>query len=270
MALNDILVPGVVGYVYGVRLQDADDEYRYIGMTESTVARRFARHLGEARRGRRTPFYDWLRKHADEVSVDVLERVTGSRAELGEAEIRWIARRRSAGDALLNLTDGGLGPTGVVWTDEQRDAARVRSTGREGVSRPGALNPFFGLTHSAEQRATWVRSRAGTNAGDTNPNFGKFGPDHPSFGHTMSDEARRALSEARKGAGNPNFGKTASAETRAKMSAARRGRPMPSSRRSAHTRYHTNRGMRSSRCGFCDTIVEQQFALLVSQGDENA
>lgn len=270
MALNDILAPGVVGYVYGVRLQDSEDEYRYIGMTESTVARRFARHRSEARSGRRTPFYDWLRKHADEVSVDVLERVAGSRAALGEAEIRWIALRRAAGDALLNLTDGGLGPTALIWTDEQREAARIRSTGREGVSRPGELNPFFGLSHSAEQRATWVRDRAGTNRGADNPNFGKFGPDHPSFGHTMSDEARRGLSEARKGAGNPNFGKSASAETRAKMSAARRGRPMPSSKRSAHTRHHTNKGTRSPRCGFCDTTVEHQFALLVAQGDENA
>jgi hypothetical protein len=269
MAVNDVLMPGVVGFVYGVRLL-ASDEYRYIGMTESTVARRFVRHLGEARGGRRTPFYDWLRKHGDDSVIDVLERVVGSRSDLGEAEIRWIKQRRDAGDRLLNLTKGGLGPTGIVWTEEQREAARVRSTGRKGVSRPGELNPFYGLSHSAEQRATWARERAGTYTAETNPNYGKFGPDHPSFGHTMSEQARRALSEARSGAGNPNFGKSASAETRAKMSAVRRGRPMPSSRRSAHTRYHTNKGAWSSRCEFCDTTVERQFALLVLQGDEKA
>jgi hypothetical protein len=269
MAINDALVPGVVGYVYGVRLQESD-EYRYVGMTESTVASRFVRHLSEARGGRRTPFYDWLRKHQDEVTVDVLVRVVGSRAGLGDAEIRGIADLRAAGNRLLNLTAGGLGPTGVVWTEAQREAARLRSTGRKGVSRPGELNPFHGLTHSAEQRATWSRDRAGTYSGASNPNYGKFGPDHPSFGHTMSDEARLALSEARTGAGNPNFGKTASAETRAKMSAVRRGRPKPSSRRSAHTRHHTNKGAWSSRCEFCDTTVERQFALLVLQGDEKA
>ena len=131
-------------------------------------------------------------------------------------------------------------------------------------------NPFYGQKHTAEQRERWSLQRSGTNTGEANPNFGKFGPEHPSYGRTMSDDARRALSEARSGSGNPNFGKSASPETRAKMSAARRGRPMPSSRRSAHTRYHTKTGAWSSRCGFCDTIVERQFALLVIQGDEEA
>ncbi len=258
----------VVGRIYGIRLATSD-EYRYIGLTESTVARRFAQHVGSARRGRRTPFYDWLRKHgAESVQADLLEEVVTSRDDLGAAEIRWIAKRRQMGDRLLNLSDGGIGPTGVVWTAEQREAARVRSTGRPGVSRPGALNPFHGKKHSEEQRARWSESRAGTNVGPDNPNYGRYGPQHPGFGHTMSDEARRALSEARTGAGNPNFGKSASAETRAKMSAARQGRPMPSSWRSAHTRYHTNKGAWSPRCGFCDTIVERHFALLVLQGDE--
>jgi len=49
----------------------------------------------------------------------------------------------------------------------------------------------------------------------------------------------------------PNFGRSASEETRAKMSAVRKGRPMPSSRRSAHTRYHTNRGIKKDTCQYC-------------------
>jgi len=258
-----------VGYVYGIRLLDSD-EYRYVGMTEATVAVRFAKHEVNARAGKKTAFYDWLRKHSGEVTVDILERVTTSRADLGNAEIRWIAELKSAGDRLLNISDGGLGPSGVVWTEEQREAARIRSTGRPGVSRPGPLGPFYGHRHSDEQRAKWSRDRKGSNTGPANPNFGKFGAEHPAFGSTRSDEAKARLSEARKGEGNPNFGKSASAETRAKMSEARRGRPMPSSRRSAHTRYHTNKGAWSPRCGFCDTIVERQFALLVPQGDEKA
>lgn len=259
---------GVVGRIYGIRLSGST-EYRYIGLTESTVARRFARHRANARAGRRTPFYDWLRKYDSQAVVDERELIRTSRIDLGEAEIRWISERRAAGDRLLNLTDGGLAPTGIVWTDEQRKAARMRSTGRTGVSRPGELNPFFGAKHTAEQRARWSEQRAGTNTGEANPNFGKFGPEHPSYGHTMSEAARQALSEARQGEDNPNFGRTASAETRAKMSAARRGRPMPSSRRSAHTRYHVNGGGWSPRCLYCDSTVERQFALLV-QGDEKA
>ena len=257
-----------MGYIYGIRLATSV-EYRYVGLTEGAVARRFARHGANARAGKRTPFYDWLRKQAPgSVVVDTLEGVSTSRSALGAAEIRWIAALREAGHRLLNLTDGGLGPTGVVWTDGQREAARVRATGRPGVSRPGELGPFYGRHHSDEQRAQWSRDRKGTNVGQLNPNFGKFGPEHPAFGAKWSDEARQRLSELRVGGANPNFGKSASAETRAKMSAARRGRPMPSSARSAHTRHHTNKGIWSPRCRFCDTRVEHVFALLTAQGDE--
>lgn len=267
--MSDEVAPDVVGRVYGIRLTGST-EYRYVGMTEYTAARRLAQHRANARRGRRTPFYDWLRKYEGDVVVVELELVLTTRQDLGSAEVRWIADLRASGHRLLNLTDGGLGPSGVVWSDEQREAARVRSTGRKGVSRPGELNPFYGGKHTAEQRERWSRDRAGTNAGERNPNYGKFGAAHPGYGHMMSDEARRVLSEARKGEGNPNYGKSAGVETRAKMSASRRGRPMPSSRRSAHTRYHTNKGGWSSRCEFCDSTVERQFALLVLQGDEKA
>jgi hypothetical protein len=67
----------------------------------------------------------------------------------------------------------------------------------------------------------------------------------------MSEQAREKLSEQRRGVGNPNFGRKASDETRAKMSAVRKGRPMPSSRRSAHTRHHTMRGVKKDTCRYC-------------------
>lgn len=247
----DEVEPGVVGYVYGVR-NVGSKEYRYVGLTQFSVASRLRRHLSNARQEQRTPFYDWLRREGVvRVTVDVLEAVTTCRDDLGAAEIRWIAERRRVGDRLLNIAAGGLGPTGLVWTAEQREAARQRSTGRPGVSRYGSDNPFFGRTHTPGQRVRWSKSRSGTNAGAENPNFGKFGPDHPGYGRVVSAEQRRELSEAKRGERNPNYGKTASAETRAKRSAALKGRPMPSSRRSAHTRYHTNRGVTSERCAFC-------------------
>lgn len=145
---------------------------------------------------------------------------------------------------------------GIEWTAEMREAARIRSTGRKGVSRFAEDNPFYGRTHGAEQRAKWSKLRTGQNSGPKNPNYGKFGSDHPTFGHVMSEEARATLAEQRRGAGNPNFGRRASDETRAKMSAVRRGRPKPSSRRSAHTRHHTNKGVRKDTCRYCIDDLE--------------
>ncbi|GAB6936684.1 NUMOD3 domain-containing DNA-binding protein [Isoptericola variabilis] len=238
------------GVVYGVRLRGSE-EYRYVGLTTKRPTVRLRRHLSNARSGRKTAFYDWLRKHAEEVVVDPLDTEWGSLESLGESEIIWIASLRDEGHRLLNIADGGLGPTGVEWTEEMREAARQRATGRKGVSRPGPLAPFYGRSHTAEQRAKWSEERKGTFVGPDNPNYGKFGKDHPSFGHTMSAESRAALSEMRKGERNPNFGKKASAETRAKMSAAQKGVPKPSSARSAHTRYHTNQGRFSPECRYC-------------------
>lgn len=234
------------GLVYGIRLRQ-EVEYRYVGITTKTASRRFHQHLRVAAEGRKTPFYDWVRKqNPDDLIPDELDWIEGL-PELGQAEVEWISYLRREGDRLLNLADGGLGPTGVVWTEEQREAACIRNTGRKGLSRPGAANPFYGGKHSSEQRTKWATERKGMYSGTDNPNFGRFGADHPSFGHTMSEESRRALSEARKGAGNPNFGKKVSAETRAKLSAAQKGRP----NRGAHTRYHTKQGIEFAGCSFC-------------------
>jgi hypothetical protein len=238
------------GLVYGIRLR-REVEYRYVGITTKTASRRFHQHLRVAAEGRKTPLYDWVRKqNPADLIADELDWIEGL-SELGQAEMDWIDYLRREGDRLLNLSDGGLGPTGVVWTDEMREAARVRSTGRKGLSRPGTANPFYGGKHSAEQRKKWELSRKGTYSGEDNPNFGKFGVDHPSYGHSVSEDTRQALSEAKKGAGNPNFGKKASAETRAKMSAAQKGLPKPSSQRSAHTRHHTNKGIEKADCKYC-------------------
>ncbi|MDQ6752384.1 MAG: NUMOD3 domain-containing DNA-binding protein [Actinomycetota bacterium] len=238
------------GLVYAIRIRK-EFEYRYVGITTKTASRRFHQHLRVAAEGRKTPFYDWLRKHDPaDVIADELDWVEGL-PELGQAEIEWISYLRREGDRLLNLADGGLGPTGVVWTAEQREAARIRNTGRKGLSRPGVENPFYGGKHSLEQRMKWSVDRKGTYSGQENPNFGKFGAEHPRFGHKMSEESRRALSEARKGPGNPNFGKKLSDETRSKMSAAQKGQPKPASQRSAHTRHHTNKGVEKADCKYC-------------------
>lgn len=243
-----------VGVVYAVR-RYGTGEYRYVGITSRTVSYRRRQHLKAAHSGKKTPFYDWLRKlESDEdVYFEPMELVMSDDLDdLGEAERRWIARLRRKGHRLLNLTDGGLGPRGYVWTEEQRKAASERSRGRKHMNVPtGPDHPSWGRKHTEELKAHWSEVRKGMNSGPANPNFGKFGKEHPSYGHTMSEESRRRLSEMRRGENNPNFGKTASAETRAKMSAVRKGRPMPSSRRSAHTRHHTNKGVFKDTCQHC-------------------
>lgn len=254
------------GSIYGIRLED-DTEYRYVGLTTKSVSHRLSQHRKVAAAGRKTPFYDWLRKmDPKRVVADVLDH-HDQLEDLGKSEVAWIIRLRGEGHRLLNLSEGGLGPTGVVWTVEMREAARARSTGREGLHRFGSDGPFYGKHHTLEQREKWSRSRKGLNSGASNPNYGKFGSDHPSFGRQMTEDARRQLSEQRTGSGNPNFGKTASAETRAKMSAVRKGRPMPSSKRSAHTRHHTNKNVYKPECQYCVDDARVKSKQKESEGD---
>ena len=241
----------IIGVIYGVRLTSSD-EYRYVGLTTKSAIRRFARHLQNARAGRKVPFYDWLRKYSvEEVTVDILETISSDRAALGTAEVAWIAKLKLRGDRLLNLTEGGLGPTGVVWTPEQREAARIRNTGRPGLHRFGPEAPFYGGHHTVEQRAKWSKERTGSITGEKNPNFGKFGAEHPAFGRILSPETKQRLAEQKRGELNPRFGKKDSAETLAKKSAAQKGVPKPSSVRSAHTRHHTNKGVKKAECKYC-------------------
>lgn len=244
-----------VGVIYGVR-EMGSTEYRYVGLTTHTITRRKSEHFKVAAKGRKTPFADWLRQRTDRESAffDSLELVMSDDLnDLGKAEERWITKLRADGHRLLNLNDGGLGNHGYVWTEEQRKAAGDRARGRPtGVSRTGSDSPNWGRhIHSEEQRQRWSEMRRGTGTGPANPNYGKFGSDHPSYGHRMSAESKERLSEMRRGANNPNFGKTESAETRAKKSAATKGRPMPSSVRSAHTRHHTNKGVFKDTCRHC-------------------
>lgn len=242
-----------IGGVYAFRTYDSA-EFRYVGMTTNSVTVRERQHFKVAVSGeRKTPFYDWLRKHGRENAFAMsLAVVTTDLDDLAAAEIEWIAGLRSHGHRLLNLSDGGKGPNGHVWTEKQRKAAGDRARGRPtGIHLKGPDSPRWGHTHSDEQKAKWSAMRRGTNTGEANPNFGKFGEAHPSFGHTMSAESRARLSEMRRGEKNPNYGKTMSPEDRARRSAALKGRPRPSSVRSAHTRHHTNKGVFKETCRHC-------------------
>jgi len=143
----------IVGVVYAARLYGSG-EFRYVGITSRTVEFRRRQHIKAARGGRKTPFYDWLRKmESDEdVYFQPVELITnGSLEDLGEAEQRWIAKLRRKGHGLLNLTEGGLGPRGYVWTEEQRRAAGERSRGQAGECSDRARSSKLG--HHALGRA---------------------------------------------------------------------------------------------------------------------
>ncbi len=243
----------MAGFIYGLRLV-GDSEFRYVGMTTSTVERRLQQHFTAAKRGRPYPVYDWLRKQEKESIEAVCLEACGTIDDLEILEIKWAENLRAEGHRLLNLTDGGKGPKGHKWTEEQRVAHRERmvEVNNRPEKRLAPRNQKKGVPrHTEEQKQSWSRQRKGSITGDKNPNYGKFGKAHPSYGRKLSEETKKKLSEAKLGDKNPNYGKHLSEETRQKMSLVRKGRPMPSSSTSAHTRWHVNMNKVSEKCKYC-------------------
>lgn len=81
-------------------------------------------------------------------------------------------------------------------------------------------NPWFGKHLSAEHRAKLSKSRTGKCCGPGNPNFGKVGEQHYSFGKKHTEESIEKMRAAQKG-------KVFSAEHRANISAAKSGENHP-------------------------------------------
>jgi len=83
---------------------------RYVGKTERSLADRMAEHRHNAKIGRRTHFYNWLRSLKEDPVVETLEIAP---QDINKAEIYWIGHLRASGHDLVNHTSGGEGSLGL-------------------------------------------------------------------------------------------------------------------------------------------------------------
>ena len=98
--------------VYGL-FRLSNPAIRYVGITTRSAEVRFKGHQKEARlKLRPYPLYDWMRKYDDVTFVILHDGLT--RDEACALEMHEIASRSN----LLNLTKGGDGINGYVFTDE--------------------------------------------------------------------------------------------------------------------------------------------------------
>ncbi len=238
--------------IYGIRSRGSMD-YRYIGLTSTTMRQRRRGHIKALNRGDKKPLYDWLRKHLINSVMEVIEEVAHDKRQLEFREQFWIAALRGSGYKLLNLADGGHTNLGFKHSDETKAKMSKTRKGRVGNLRGvrGPDHPSFGTKRSLETREKMSQDRKGMNSGVKNPNYGKFGPEHPSYGREVSAETKAKASEAKKGEKNPNFGKVYTDEERQKLREKQLGVPNPGAKISAHTRHHTNKGVVSDKCSYC-------------------
>lgn len=202
--------------IYGLRLVD-DPEYRYVGLTRVGTKKRLDSHKKYARNKNRrnSPVGNWVRKHMDNVVIEVLEDCPEGDSEyLFEAEKFWISQVRGFGHNLTNLSEGGA--SGAFGARYKRPESQIRR-------------------------------------GKDSPNYGrKLSEDHIKRmsdklrGRKLSEETRRKMSASHTG-----VKRTFSKEHLSNIAAsnkARKGLPNPS----AHIGYHTNRGVsKPDTCKFC-------------------
>lgn len=114
--------------VYGLS-SSQDGVIRYIGQTTQSVAKRLDSHLHPTADGKKRRVWKWLQSVMRNDFLVILT-VIEENAVWNESEIRVIAQYRQNGFDLVNLTDGGDGCMGRVWTEEQRIAAGLVHKGK--------------------------------------------------------------------------------------------------------------------------------------------
>ena len=95
--------------IYALCCKDSPKSYRYIGKTKfNEPKQRLAKHVVNAQRGEKYPVYDWMRKYEGQVIAVCIETNIPDQ-DIDKREMYYIAKFKSEGHKLLNLTDGGGG-----------------------------------------------------------------------------------------------------------------------------------------------------------------
>lgn len=130
----------------------------YVGKTTKPILTRWVRHIRNAKSGMTTHLANAIRLYGEEDFIVELLEIVGD-VEVDERERFWIAHLHTKQPSGYNMTDGGEGTHGYIWTDD--DPRHISNGGM-----------------SMEQRDKISRS---------------------SKGIPKSDAARQHLSEAKKG-----------------------------------------------------------------------
>lgn len=113
-------------------------------------------------KGRRSPFWKSIvAKYGYEVEILSHNLSWIEACELEIILISYYKRRDCCGGTLVNLTDGGDGAKGVIYTDERKDQKRVATSGEN--------NYWFGKTLSEEHKDKIRISNTGNMVGSKHP-----------------------------------------------------------------------------------------------------
>ena len=150
-------------------------------------------YVGKGKRNRCREFAKRSVRHKNEVAKHGVENIKvwvfpcESEKEAFAIEIQWIAQLRKEGYSLVNISDGGEGPTGVKHTDEFKRKVSARHTGK---------------VNSEETRAKMSKAKRGVpRPPRTAEHNAKVST--AMMGHSCSDETRRKIAATKVGKKRP-------------------------------------------------------------------
>lgn len=185
------------GRIY--RIENIENGNFYIGQTYKTLGQRFTNHKCEAERGDvDSRFYRAMKTYG--VDMFIIEDIETKEFETKKEAKIWMNERETHYISLLkpayNTAPGGLGHTGVPWTEERRENFKKLMSGEN--------NPNFGKSLSKETKEKLSIALKG---------------------RIITEETRKKTSETMKGV-------LKTEETRRRMSDSQKGRSMPKGKNS--------------------------------------
>lgn len=228
-----------VGFIYLIR--NLITNKVYVGLTEKTVAKRWACHKSYAakppKRSGRGYIHSAIHKYGVEnFTIEVIEEV--SLDNLSLAEKKWIAHYDSTNPTRgYNLTTGGEKP---IFTEAVRKKMSDAKIGKY----LGENNPTFGrvVTKEERERSRQVATGNTYHLGKPHTEESKRKISEALSGRKQSAEERaRRSASIRRGEDSPLYGIPLSEETRLKMSAAKMGTIISSEQRKAVGDFHRGR-----------------------------
>lgn len=176
------------GRIY--RIDNLENGNFYIGQTRMSLSKRFTDHKSEARRGQvDVTLYNAMRKYGVEMfTIEDVEVVHADTKEeltklLNEREIHYISTLKPT----YNEAPGGLGHTGVPWTEERRQKFKELMSGEN--------NPNYGKPVSDETKEKLRIALKGR----VIPEEVRKKTSETMKGVPKSEETRRRMAESQKG-----------------------------------------------------------------------
>lgn len=160
-------------YVYGLFAPGRSPELFYIGKGQGHRSKAHFRPSSKGRNPHKDRIIEKYPECYDKILFENLSEV-----EAFEIERSLIAENK---DSVVNLTEGGEGPSGYKHTEEWKAQASERTV--------GAGNPFYAKTHTLEARQKISEGQTG----EKNHRFGK----------KLSDQHKKILKESVSGENSP-------------------------------------------------------------------